>query len=128
FGVLYIAERMHREPIEWRIGFARRWMGQILGSLLDRPGPILLARVIRRLREAGGAGAGGLAPRVLRGQQGVHRAELADAASGGTVPPLLKSARRAGLLEPEILEALDLSSEPLIRGALRGSVDADARE
>src|SRR5262249_22172902 len=53
FGVLYIAERMRTEPLEWRIAFARRWLGQILGSLLDRPGPILLARVIRRLREAG---------------------------------------------------------------------------
>src|SRR5262245_7798326 len=128
FGVLYIAERMHWEPIEWRIAFARRWMGQILGSLLDRPGPILLARVIRRLREAGVADAESLAPRMLREQQEINHAELADAASGANVPHLLKSARRAGLLEPEILEALDLSNEPLIRGALRGSVDADARE
>src|SRR5262249_9197779 len=32
FGVLYIAERMRREPLEWRLAFARRWMGQILGS------------------------------------------------------------------------------------------------
>src|SRR5262247_3787346 len=39
FGVLYIAERMRTESLEWRIGFARRWLGQILGSLLDRPGP-----------------------------------------------------------------------------------------
>ena len=128
FGVLYIAERMHREPMEWRIAFARRWMGQILGSLLDRPGPIMLARVIRRLREAGVADAESLAPRMLREQQEINRAELADAASGASVPHLLKSARRAGLLEPEILEALDLSREPLIRGALRGSVDSDARE
>ena len=58
----------------------------------------------------------------------INRAELADAASGASVPHLLKSARRAGLLEPEILEALDLSREPLIRGALRGSVESDARE
>jgi hypothetical protein len=124
FGVLYIAERMRTEPLEWRIAFARRWMGQILGSLLDRPGPILLARVIRRLREAGVSDAAELAPRMLSEQQEINDAELAEAASGANVPHLLKSARRAGLLEPEILEALDLSKQPLIRGAL----DADSRE
>ena len=128
FGVLYVAERMRREPMEWRIAFARRWLAEILGSLLDRPGPIFLGRVIRRLHEAGVKDADTLAPRMLREQQEINRAELADAASGATVPHLLKSARRVGLLEPEIVDALDLSSEPLVRGALRGSVDADARE
>ena len=103
FGVLYVAERMHREPMEWRIAFARRWMAQILGSLLDRPGPILLGRVIRRLREAGVKDADTLAPQMLREQQEINAAELADAASGAAVPHLMKSARRAGLLEPEIL-------------------------
>jgi hypothetical protein len=126
FGVLYIADRMRREPIAWRIAFARRWMAQILGSILDRPGPILLSRVIRRLREAGVDDADTLAPRLLREQQEINAAGLADAASGANVPHLLKSARRAGLLEPEILAALDLSSHPLIRGALRATVDAEA--
>jgi hypothetical protein len=125
FGVLYIAERMRREPLAWRVAFARRWLAQILGSLLDRPGPILLARVIRRLREAGVADADELAPRLLREQGEINAAELADAASGANVPHLLKSARRAGLLEPEILEALDLSKHPLIRGALRATADAE---
>ena len=53
FGVLYLAGWMGRQPIDRRIAFARRWMGQILGSLLDRAGPIMLARVMRRLRDAG---------------------------------------------------------------------------
>jgi len=126
FGVLYVAEWMRRAPLERRIAFARRWMGQILGSLLDRPGPIMLSRVIRRLREAGVADAERLGPRMLREQQEINAAELAEAASGASVPHLLRSARRAGLLEPEIVEALHLSDEPLIRGALRGSVDAEA--
>src|SRR5262249_50764050 len=126
FGVLYVAEWMRRAPLERRIAFARRWMGQILGSLLDRPGPIMLSRVIRRLREAGVADAERLGPRMLREQQEINAAELAEAVSGASVPHLLRSARRAGLLEPEIVEALHLSGEPLIRGALRGSVDAEA--
>src|SRR5262250_281000 len=72
FGVLYVAERMRREPMEWRIAFARRWLAQILGSLLDRPGPIFLGRVIRRLREAGVKDADTLAPRMLREQQEIN--------------------------------------------------------
>jgi len=127
FGVLFIAERMRREPLAWRVAFARRWLAQILGSLLDRPGPILLSRVIRRLREAGVTDADALAPRLLREQQEINAAELADATSGANVPHLLKSARRAGLLEPDILEVLDLSSHPLIRGALSATGDAESR-
>jgi hypothetical protein len=126
FGVLYIAEWMHRQPLEGRIAFARHWLGQILGTLLDRPGPIMLARLIRRLREAGMADAEALAPRLLREQEEINAAELAEAAAGVKVPHLLKSARRAGLLEPEILEALGLSRQPLIRGALQSSLDGAA--
>jgi P-aminobenzoate N-oxygenase AurF len=126
FGVLYLAEWMQQQPAERRIAFARRWMGQILGSLLDRPGPIMLARVVRRLRDAGVTDAEALAPRMLHEQDVINRAELAAAASGAKVPHLLKSARRAGLLEPDILAALDLSMHPLIRGALRGAAEAPA--
>jgi hypothetical protein len=121
FGVLYVAEWMRRQPRDRRIAFARRWLGQILGSLLDRPGPILLARVVRRLREAGVADAEALAPRMLREQEEINAADLAEAASGAKVPHLLKSARRAGLLEPEILDAFGIAGHPLIRGALRGA-------
>jgi P-aminobenzoate N-oxygenase AurF len=126
FGVLYVAEWMRREPRDRRIAFARRWLGQILGSLLDRPGPILLARVVRRLREAGVADAEALAPQMLREQEAINTADLAEAASGAKVPHLLKSARRAGLLEPEILAALGIADHALIRGALRGAVEADS--
>jgi hypothetical protein len=128
FGVLYIAAWMRRQPIEERIRFAGRWMGQILGSLTDLPGPIMLARVIRRLRDAGVADAEALAPRMLREQRAINAAELAAAASGAQVPHLLKSARRAGLLAPEILEAMGLSTHPLIRGALRNADETEARE
>ncbi|HJQ84557.1 MAG TPA: ferritin-like domain-containing protein [Candidatus Binatia bacterium] len=124
FGVLYLAEWMRRQPLDRRIAFARRWLGQILGALLDRPGPIMLHRLVRRLREAGVTDVESLAPRLLREQREINAAELAEAASGQKVPHLLKSARRAGLLEPEILEALGLASQPLIRGALRGATEA----
>ncbi len=124
FGVLYIAEWMQQQPEERRVAFAGRWMGQILGSILDRPGPIMLARVVRRLREAGLADAETLGPRMLHEQEEINRADLAAAASGAKVPHLLKSARRAGLLAPDIVEALGLSTHPLIRGALGEAVEA----
>jgi hypothetical protein len=126
FGVLYVAEWMRRQPLERRIAFARGWLGQILGALTDLPGPIMLGRLVRRLREAGAGDVESLAPRLLREQREINAAELSDAASGRKVPHLLKSARRAGLLEPEIVAALGLTSQPLIRGALQAAADADA--
>jgi P-aminobenzoate N-oxygenase AurF len=127
FGVLYIEEWLRRQPLDRRIAFARPWLSQILGSLLDRPGPIFLARVVRRLRDAGVADAERLAPQMLREQQEINAAELDEAVSGVKVPHLLKSARRVGLLAPEILEAIDFGRHPLIRGALRSpeGVSAD---
>lgn len=119
FGVLYVAEWLRGQTEGNRIAFARAWLSQILGSLLDKPGPILLARVTRRLREAGVADADALAPAMLREQRELNAQELADAASGAKVPHLLKCARRAGLLEPSILAALGIGSHPLIAGALR---------
>jgi hypothetical protein len=116
---------MRRQSADRRIAFARQWLPQILGSLMDRPGPILLSRVIRRLEEAGMDDAKALAPQLLREQQEINAADLAEAASGARVPHLLKSARRVGLLAPEILEAIDLASHPLIRGALRGAAEPD---
>src|SRR5262249_58466243 len=68
FGVLYVAEWMRQQPLARRIAFARRWMGQILGTLVDRPGPIMLARVVRRLRAARVLGAAAVAPRFVRAQ------------------------------------------------------------
>ncbi len=127
FGVLYLAEWLRRQPLERRVAFARPWLSQILGSLLDRPGPIFLGRVIRRLRDAGVADAERLAPQMLREQQEINAAELDEAVAGTKIPHLLKSARRVGLLEPEILEAIDFGSHPLIRGALR-SPDAPSAD
>src|SRR6476646_2393636 len=98
FGVLYIAEWLRRQPLDRRIAFARSWLSQILGSLLDRPGPIFLARVVRRLRDAGVADAERVAPQMLREQQEINAAELDEAVAGAKVPHLLKSARRVGLL------------------------------
>jgi hypothetical protein len=122
FGVLYLAEWMRQAPFERRLGFARSWLGQILGAVLDRPGPIMLARVVRRLREAGVAGADTLGPRMLREQEEINREDVAAAASGARVPHLLKSARRAGLLEADLLDALGIGDHPLIRGALGAAV------
>jgi hypothetical protein len=121
FGVLYVAEWMRQQPQAKRVGFARYWLSQILGTLMDKPGPILLSRVVRRLREAGLSDAQSLASAMLAEQQAINAQELADAASGAAVPHLLKNARRAGLLEPDIVDALGLASQPLIRGALKAA-------
>ncbi|MEW6271621.1 MAG: ferritin-like domain-containing protein [Thermodesulfobacteriota bacterium] len=122
FGVLFLEQWLRASPLERRVAFAHRWLGQILGALLDKPGPIFLARVARRLKEAGmdPAEVDALAPQMLREQQEVNAREIAAAASGEKVPHLLKSARRVGLLEPDILDALGVAEHPLIRGALRG--------
>ena len=124
FGVLYVAEWMRHHSPDERTRFARRWLGQILSVVTDRPGPIMLARLAQRLREIGVDGVEALAPRLLEEQQAINAAEIAEMASGQRVPHLLKSARRAGLLEPEILEALGLSDHPVIRGALRAKAEA----
>jgi len=128
FGVLFLAEWMRTHPPERRVAFAGRWLGQILGSLLDRPGPIFLERVTRRLKEAGmdPREVDVLAPQMLREQHEINERDLAAAASGEKVPHLLKSARRVGLLEPDVLAALGIAEHPLIRGALRGTVEAEA--
>ncbi len=119
FGVLWVAEWMRRQPPPTRLAFARAWLAQILGALLDKPGPILLARVTRRLREAGVDDAETLAPAMLREQRAQNARELAEAASGAKVPHLLKCARRAGLLDRDVVEALGLATHPLVVGALR---------
>src|SRR5262249_58969604 len=94
-----------------RVASPRHWLGQILGSIMDKPGPIFLSRVVRRLRDAGVANADGLAAAMLAEQREINARELADATSGAHVPHLLKNARRAGLLAPDILEALGLEAQ-----------------
>ena len=118
FGILYVAEWMRTHPLPERIGFARRWLGQILFSATDQPGPIMLGRAVRRLHEAGVDRADALGPQLLREQQEINAAERAEALSGHRIPQVMKSARRAGLLEPDILEALGLSQHPLVRATL----------
>jgi P-aminobenzoate N-oxygenase AurF len=125
FGVLYVAEWMRQHSVDEQIRFARRWLGQILSVVTDQPGPIMLARVLHRMQAAGVDDADRLGRQMLREQQAINAAEIDDTAAGRRVPHLLKSARRAGLLKPEILEALGLADHPLIRGALRPTADAD---
>jgi uncharacterized ferritin-like protein (DUF455 family) len=126
FGVLYVAEWMRQHGLDAQISFARRWLGQILAVVMDQPGPLMLSRVVQRMRDAGVDGAAQLGAQMLREQRHINAAEAADAVAGRRVPHLLKSARRSGLLKPEILEALGLSTHPFIVGALRQSGDAEA--
>jgi hypothetical protein len=117
FGILYVAEFRRTHGRDARIEFARRWLGQILFAATDQPGPIMLGRVLRRLREAG-VDADAIAPALLREQQEINARERAEVLAGRRLPQLMKSARRAGLLEPDILEALGVADHPLVRVTL----------
>jgi hypothetical protein len=123
FGVLYVSEWLKSHSLDEQIAFARRWLGQILAVVTDRPGPIMLQRLVQRLEEAGVDGAQQLAPQMLREQQTINAAEHEALLAGRKVPQLLKSARRAGLLKAEILEALGLHDHPVIRGAMSSNVE-----
>jgi hypothetical protein len=119
FGILYVAEWMRTHSLAERVAFARRWLGQILFAATDQPGPIMLARVQRRLRDAGVDDVDGLGIRMLREQQTVNGASRAEALAGRRIPQVMKSARRAGLLAPDVLDALGLTDHPLIQVTLR---------
>jgi hypothetical protein len=125
FGVLYVAEWMRQHSVEEQVRFARRWLGQILTVVTDQPGPLMLSRVLQRLRDAGVDDADKLGAQMLREQQEINAAEAAAALSGRRVPQLLKSARRAGLLRPEILDALGLAQHPLLAAVRRQAGDDD---
>src|SRR6478752_5834156 len=105
---------MLSHSLDERIAFARRWLGQILFSATDQPGPIMLRRVTRRLAEAGVDNVDTLAPQLLREQEAINTAARAEAIAGRRIPQAMKSARRAGLLDRDILAALGLTQHPLI--------------
>ncbi|HVN84220.1 MAG TPA: ferritin-like domain-containing protein [Candidatus Binatia bacterium] len=126
FGVLYLAEWMKQRSLDEQINFARRWLGQILSVLSDRPGPIFLGRLLARLRAAGMDEADRIAPQLLREQQAINATDEAEVLSGRRIPHLLKSARRIGLLKPEIIEALGIVQHPLVRVAVESRISDDA--
>jgi len=123
FGVLYVAEWMRQHSLDEQIAFARRWLGQIFAVVTDQPGPLLLARLSQRMRDAGVDNVERLAPQLLREQLTINAAEAADLLSGERLPHLLKNARRAGLLKAEIVEALGLGRHPLVMAAHRHASD-----
>ncbi len=123
FGVLYIGDYLKRADPEERVGFARQWLPRILQTLDDRPGPRMAERMARRLARAGATDPEDLAQRMRIEQQVFSDADHEEARSGRRVPHLLASARRAGLMAPELLGALELAEHPLIRGALHDRSD-----
>ena len=120
FGILYVAKHLAESSEADRLAFAADWLPRVLGTLEGQPGPRVAARVAGRLSEAGVSDAEGLAQRMLEEQGPVSREDREELTAGRRVPHLLSSCRRAGLLQPSVLEPLGLSEHPLIRGALRG--------
>lgn len=124
FGVTYVAEQLAALEEADRFAFARRWLDQILTLSFGQQDPTAITRVTRWLFEAGVDNSVELAGRMLQEQGAILQAELQAIQDGTRVPQELKSARRAGLMAPDILEALGLSQHPLILGTLRGKEDA----
>lgn len=121
FGVLYIAEWMASHSFDERLAFAQHWLPQMFGVIVDQPGPLMASRVVQRLEEYGVDEAEELGRRMLVEQQQVNRDEAREVLSGRRLPHLLTSARRAGLLEADLVEALGLTQHPLVLAAQRGA-------
>lgn len=119
FGVLYLAEWMKEASLDDRIRFANAWLPRILFTVEDRPGPLMLRQVLRRIEEAGYPDAAKLAPDLLREQQERNAEEHARVLDGTKPSHLLKSAKNVGLLAPEITDALGLSDHPLVQAGRR---------
>jgi len=126
FGVLWVEEWMRSHSFEERVAFAGRWLGQIFMVLSDQPGPLMLSRLVQRLHEAGVENADELGSRMLQEQHDVNAAEAQEVLAGRRIPHLLKNARRAGLLHPDIVAALGLQNHPLVAAAQGMSLDAAA--
>ncbi|MEO8601417.1 MAG: ferritin-like domain-containing protein [bacterium] len=118
FGILWVAEWMRTHTLEERVDFSRRWLGQILFAATDQPGPLMLSRLLQRLREFGLDDVDRLGPSLLAEQQTINSRARGEALAGRKLPQLMKSARRAGLLDPEILDALGIREHPLVRATL----------
>jgi len=117
FGVLYLAEWMRGASLDERVRFAEAWLGRILFTVTDRPGPLMARQIVRRIEEAGHADAAKLAPALLREQMELNAQDDALLFRGQKIPHLLKSAKNVGLLEPEITEALGVTDHPVVRAA-----------
>lgn len=117
FGILWVEEWMRQHSLDEQAKFARRWLTQIFMVLTDQPGPLMLSRLVQRMLEVGVENAHELGARMLEEQLVVNATEANEVLMGKRVPHLLKNARRAGLLKPEIVEAIGLQDHPLVTAA-----------
>jgi hypothetical protein len=124
FGILYLSEWMKRNTLEDQINLSRGVLSAVFDVVMDRPDRVMLTRVLRRLEEAGVNNLISIGESMLREQQILNGEAHCDAIAGKRLPHILKSARRAGFLKPEILEELKLTNHPLITGTLQASEEA----
>ncbi len=131
FGVLYVAEHLKRSGESERGEFAGYWLPRIVASVGGggpgggRGGQRVPRLTSERLKNAGVDDPEGVAAQMAQEQLAIDVERREHAEGGRQVPHLLTSARRAGLLAPELLEPLGLADHPLVRGALHAS-DAPA--
>jgi hypothetical protein len=119
FGILYLSEWMKRHSLDEQIVLARGVLNATFDVVMDRPDRVMLGRVLLRLRGAGLSNAEEVGEKMLKEQQILNGQDHASTVEGKQIPHILKSARRAGFLKPEILEALQLTNHSLIRGTLQ---------
>lgn len=126
FGVMFVEAYLQSIPLDERITFARRWLNQMLPMTFGGQDPVTPQRLMRWLYDAGAPDAVQLGMTMMAEQLPIMQKQYEDVTTGKRVPQELKSARRAGLMAPEILEALGLSDHPVILGALKSAPDQDA--
>jgi hypothetical protein len=125
FGVMFIREHLQFMPLDDRIAFSGRWLGQILALNFGQQDGVTLQRLARWLFEAGVPDSLKTALELMGEQVEVIQQELDAVTQGVRVPQELKNARSVGLLAPEILEALQLREHPFVLGALKGDGTPD---
>ena len=119
FGLFFVTEFLRASPPEAGRAFARYWLGRILQVFDDPYAPHALRLMKKWLGNAGAADPERLGERMWEERGLLCEADRPEALTGRRVHQLLSVARQAGLLAPDILEAVGLSDHPLILGALR---------
>ena len=119
FGLFFVTDFLRRSPPESRYAFARYWLSRILQVFNDPYAPHALRLMKKWLGNAGAADPERLGERMWEERGLLREEDRPEALTGRRMHHLLNASRQAGLLAPDILEAVGLSGHPLLLSALR---------